>query len=302
MQAMHLSSLLNKNLIKINVTSDSVESIYSILLDDICEQFTLTEPQSNILQKILDRDRDTGTVFPSGVAIPHVHLENYNDTIIAIAIPAEPLKTDEGEVKIMFLVISGTTNNTLYLHILQSIIKLSKDEKLFHEVLKSKNPTEFIDLITKGNFAIKRGITVGDLMSNKLFAVSRNTTLKELGNIFQDKNFGFCPVVDDNNHLIGEVTVLDLIMAGFPTYTHFLENMNFLKSFEPFEALLKEEKKLKVIDIMKKVECKLSPDDSIIEAVFLMNKNKRRDIPVVIGKQIVGIISFMDIFRKVIRG
>lgn len=302
MTALHLSSLLNKDLIKINITCDSIETIYSILLDEICDSFSLPEPCSDLLQRIMERDREASTVFPTGVAIPHVHIEGYDDTIIGIAIPSEPVKTDDGEIKLFILVISGTLQNTLYLHILQSIIKLSKDTNLFSRLLKVKKPDEFIELIAEGDFGLKRNVTVSDLMSNKLYYVKREMTLKELGNIFYEKNFGYCPVVDDNLNLIGEVTVLDLIMTGFPDYTNYLGNMNFLKSFEPFETLLREEKNIKVIDIMKKTECQLSPDASVIEAVFLMKKFKRRDIPVVIDKKIVGVISFMDVFRKVIKG
>ncbi len=302
MSALHLSSLLNKDLIKINITSDSVETIYSILLDEICELFKLPEPCGDLLQKIIDREREASTVFPTGVAIPHVHIDNFDDTIIGIAIPSEPVSTEFGDIKILIMVISGTLQNTLYLHILQSIIKLSKDSILFEKLLKVRKPDEFIELIAQGDFALKRNVSVSDLMSNKLFYVKREMSLRELGNIFYEKNFGYCPVVDDNQNLIGEVTVLDLIMTGFPDYTNYLGNMNFLKSFEPFETLLREEKNIKVIDIMKKPECQLAPDASLIEAVFLMKKNKRRDIPVVVNKKIVGIISFMDIFRKVIRG
>lgn len=302
MTALHLSSLLNKDLIKINITCDSLETIYSILIDEICDTFALPEPCSDLLQRILERDKEASTVFPTGVAIPHVHIEGYDDTIIGIAIPSEPVKTDDGDIKLFILVISGTLQNTLYLHILQSIIKLSKDTNLFNRLLKVKKPDEFIELIAEGDFGLKRNVTVSDLMSNKLYYVKREMTLKELGNIFYEKNFGYCPVVDDNLNLIGEVTVLDLIMTGFPDYTNYLGNMNFLKSFEPFETLLREEKNIKVIDIMKKTECQLNPDASVIEAVFLMKKFKRRDIPVVIDKKIVGVISFMDIFRKVIKG
>ncbi|HOD55349.1 MAG TPA: CBS domain-containing protein [Candidatus Cloacimonadota bacterium] len=302
MPALHLSSLLNKDLIKINITSESLENIYAILLDEICELFKLPVPCSDLLQKIIEREKEASTVFPTGVSIPHVHIEDYDDTIIGIAIPSEPVHTEHGDIKMLIMVISGTLQNTLYLHILQSIIKLSKDTVLFDKLVKVRKPDEFIELIARGDFALKRNVTVSDLMSNKIFYVKREMSLKELGNIFYEKNYGYCPVVDDNLNLIGEVTVLDLIMTGFPDYTNYLGNMNFLKSFEPFETLLREEKNIKVIDIMKKVECQLTPEASLIEAVFLMKKNRRRDIPVVVNKKIVGIISFMDIFRKIIRG
>ena len=302
MPALHLSSLLNKDLIKINITCESIETIYDILVDEITETFSLPMNSSEIISKIIEREKEASTVFPTGVSIPHIHIEDYDDTIIGIAIPSEPVKSEHGDVKMVILVISGVLQNTLYLHILQSIIKLSKDQELFNKLLKVRKPDEFIELIQHGDFALKRNVTVSDLMSNKIYYVNKNTSLKELGNIFYEKNFGYCPVVDDDFNLIGEVTVLDLIMTGLPDYTNYLGNLGFLKSFEPFETLMREEKNIKVSDIMNKVECHLSPDSGIIEAVFLMKKHKRRDIPVVVDKKIVGIISFMDVFRKIIKG
>lgn len=302
MPALHLSSLLNKDLIKINVTCDSIETIYSILLDEICETFSLPVNCSDLLQTIIEREKESSTVFPTGVAIPHVHIENMDDTIIGVAIPSEPVSTEHGDTKMVILVISGTLQNTLYLHILQSIIKLSKDQELFNKLVKVKKPEDFIELIACGDFALKRNVTVSDLMSNKIYYVTKDTSLRELGNIFFDKNFGYCPVVDDESNLVGEVTLLDFLMTGLPDYNNYLGNLGFLKSFEPFETLMKEERNFKVSDIMTKVECQLNPESGIIEAVFLMKKYKRRDIPVVVDKKIVGIISFMDVFRKVIRG
>ena len=54
--------------------------------------------------------------------------------------------------------------------------------------------------------------------------------------------------------------------------------------------------------IMQPVKLFLTPETSIFEAIFWMNKHDRRDIPVVSDDKIVGIISLKNIFRKVIRG
>ena len=90
-------------------------------------------------------------------------------------------------------------------------------------------------------------------------------------------------------------------MLGNPEYTKFLPNLNFLKAFEPFEKLIKMEDQL-VENIMQPVKVFLTPDTSIFEAIFLMNKHDRRDLPIVSEGKIIGILSIKNIFRKVIKG
>ena len=91
-------------------------------------------------------------------------------------------------------------------------------------------------------------------------------------------------------------------MSAFPDYTNYLGNLQFLKTFEPFERLLKDENKILVRDVMRETDITLSPDSTLIEALFTMKKSKRRHLPIVVKDKVVGIISFTDIFKKVIKG
>lgn len=79
-------------------------------------------------------------------------------------------------------------------------------------------------------------------------------------------------------------------------------NLKFLNTFEPLEELLKNEENLKIKQIMRKPSLQFSDDTSIIEAVLELTQNKRRHIPVVKDKKVIGIISIMDILNKVLRG
>ncbi|MCB5250754.1 MAG: PTS sugar transporter subunit IIA [Candidatus Cloacimonadales bacterium] len=302
MAIFQLSSLLNKNLIKINTSSKTLEEAYQELLEEICDKFKLPLGCDELFDRIIARDKEASTVFPTGVAIPHARIEDLDDAIIAIAIPKEPIKTKTGPVKMLVMVVSGTRQSTLYLHILQCIIKVSKDTELFNKLLSIKKPEEFINIASDSKYVLTKNVTVADIMTTNIFFAKDDMTIKELGNLFHDNKFGFAPVLDKNNKFVGEVTILELLMSAFPDYTNYLGNLQFLKTFEPFERLLKDENKILVRDVMRETDITLSPDSTLIEALFTMKKSKRRHLPIVVKDKVVGIISFTDIFKKVIKG
>jgi CBS domain-containing protein len=168
--------------------------------------------------------------------------------------------------------------------------------------LTCKTAKEFVKTLNRNDLPVKKAFTVGDIMTLKVLTVKRDTTLKELGHQFYTNNFGYFIVIDDNNKPIGEVTILDYLMAGLPDYTKFLNNLHFLRTLDPFERLMSEEGQMIVSSIMKPIEYSVAPSTSIFKTVFLMNKNKKRDIPVIDHGKLVGVVSYTDIFRKVIKG
>lgn len=301
MNSLHLSSLIDMNLLFLKYPGVKIEDIYDFMVTNIGKNYQLAENRECLLKKLINRRLDEGILLPTGIAIPHLHLENFNDTVISVLIPEREIVTEFGEVKIFFMVFNGQTDNSLYLKIMQSLIKLSKDEEFFKKLLAVKSAHDFVSHLKTGDFAVKKAVTVSDIMSRRFLTVNKSKTLKELSTLFYENNFSYFPVVDDENRLVGEITILDYIMSGFPEYTNFLNNLSFLKNFEPFESLVKEEHLRKIESVMKPIEVTLKAEDSLFEAIFLMNKYKRRDIPVMEKGKLIGIISFIDIFRKVIK-
>jgi CBS domain-containing protein len=106
--------------------------------------------------------------------------------------------------------------------------------------------------------------------------------------------------VDATGKYIGEVNVLNLLKVGIPDFVMMLDDLSFLASYEPLENLLEKQDLLLVNDIMATDEKTLSPETSIIEAVFLMFTNKKRYLSVVKEGKLVGLVTAMDILTKVI--
>ena len=203
------------------------------------------------------------------------------------------------EIKMVVLILTSKSSSKTYLQVLSSFIQISQNQDFYNKLCKSKNASEFVDLLE--NIMVKKDLTIEDIMTTSILQVSQDTILKEVIDIFYKNNISYLPVVDSNDNFIAEVTMIDVLKIGIPNYALMMNNLKFLTSFEPLEELLKTEDKIKVKDVMRKPDIVLDKDSSIIEAALKLTQKDRRHIPVVSKNKIVGIVSFMDILNKVIR-
>jgi len=301
MSALHLSSLIDLNLVFLKSPLTEIKAIYSFMVSHIKKNYPLKTKENDLLEQLIRQQPDQEILYPAGISIPHLHLDNFYDTIIAILIPDNPIITEHGAIKIFFMVISSNAENSLYIHILYSLVKISQDTELLGRLFKAKTAPDFRKIIIERDFAVKKTLTVGDIMHRNVITVTEETTLRGLSKLFYEHNFGYFPVIGEQGKVIGEVTLSDYMLAAFPAYTSSLHNLDFLSAFAPFERLLNEEDIIRIKNVMKPIEVSITPKSSIIEAVFLIHKYNRRDLPVLEDGKLVGIISFMNIFRKVIK-
>ena len=78
-------------------------------------------------------------------------------------------------------------------------------------VLKGYVDIESIDLNRK------RATSVGDIMSNKVYFVRKETLLRDTVQRILKRGFKNVPVVDENNHLVGIVTRASLVEIVYDT-------------------------------------------------------------------------------------
>jgi PTS system nitrogen regulatory IIA component len=299
---MKLSSLLNQELIFIESPVTTKQQAIDLLIQNICKSYTFELDKNSVESAVKERESLGGTTFETGIAVPHARLDKFNDLIIGICVPKVPILEKGISIRMIVLILTNKTSSSLYLNTLASFIGISKNDQQFSTLLQSSSDNEFIETIKSSDIQIKKELTVADIMSRKLFTVTQETTLKELSDIFYTHKFSYIPVLSDDGFFIGEVTISDVLRLGIPNYATMVGNLKFLKTFEPLEELLKNEQNLKVKQIMRKPSSHFTEDTSILEAVLDLTQNKRRHVPVLRDKKIVGVISTMDILNKVLRG
>ncbi|HNZ32792.1 MAG TPA: PTS sugar transporter subunit IIA [Candidatus Cloacimonas sp.] len=276
------------------------EQLYQILVDRLCSQYKLPICGSKLMELILQRDEEVSPAYSTGIAIPHIRMENFNDTLIAMAFLQNPLDYNGIKVSWVVLIITDKTSSKLYLNIVAALLKLSNDKEAVADLHNTGDGHSVIQYLKKKEVEVKKDVTIADIMVQKPIAVHPENTLRELINLMCMYRVAGMPVVDATGKYIGEVNILNLLKVGIPDFVMMLDDLSFLASYEPLENLLEKQDLLLVNDIMATDEKTLSPETSIIEAVFLMFTNKKRYLSVVKEGKLVGLVTAMDILTKVI--
>ncbi|MCX7788372.1 MAG: CBS domain-containing protein [Spirochaetes bacterium] len=297
---MKLSSLLSEENIFFGKTYPTIEQAIRETLIRMYKSHRIPMQLSEVEKAVLERQALGGTTFPTGIAVPHARLQNFSDLLIGVCVPQNPLESEGQQVRMVVVMLTSKTETTLYLNALGSFLKVSQDFSLFDALCKSGSAASFLNLLKEAQVEVKKEITVQSIMATSFPSLSRTDTVKKAADLFYQHSTSYLPVLEEGE-LIGELTVLDLFQIGLPDYVFKLGNVKFLKTLEPFEELLRKEEILRVEEVMKKPSLFLEEDSSIIEAVFKFVSSNRRHLPVLKGKRVVGILSYMHILHKVLR-
>ena len=133
---------------------------------------------------------------------------------------------------------------------------------------------------------------VGKYMTQKPICVTEEMTMPEVTKLMKEKGVHRFPVVR-GNELIGIVTDRDLRSAA-PSQVIAFDGEERKLLPELYDLLCK----IIVKEIMVKNVITISPEDTIIKAIYLMYKNHISGIPVLDSRgEISGILTESDIFR-----
>ena len=126
---------------------------------------------------------------------------------------------------------------------------------------------------------------VGERMSRPVIPVSPDTPINDVLAMFRKEHIRRAPVMKDGK-LLGIVSERDLLNATPSSVTTLsVWELNYLIS------------KVKVKDVMAKKVVTVDQDTPIEEAARIMADKKIGGVPVVSGKNVVGIITETDLFK-----
>lgn len=131
---------------------------------------------------------------------------------------------------------------------------------------------------------------VKEWMSTDLITVGPNTTLPEAHQLMMTEEIRRLPVIDDQGHLLGIVTLGD-IRGAEPSAATSLSvwELNYLLA------------KLKLEQIMTSDPLTITPEATIGQAARMMLENRISGLPVVDDQgKLAGIITESDIFSMVV--
>lgn len=147
--------------------------------------------------------------------------------------------------------------------------------------------------------------TVADIMTKNVVSIKGTTTVREMAVIFESRNFGTLPVVDDTGNLTGIVSASDLVEQDRPLHMPTVISLfdwiiplggegSLQRDLDKITAQTASE--LASTDVVT-----ITPSENVSSAAEIMSSKKLHALPVVEGKKLVGMVSRIDIIRSMNR-
>jgi len=138
---------------------------------------------------------------------------------------------------------------------------------------------------------------VHDVMSTGVVMAKKTDTVRSVVVKMLSRNCGAIPVVEDDNRLVGMVTVRDVMLPLYPNYGDYIHDNVRSRDFIEMEEGYPEVLAKKVQELMSANPLTVSPNDPVLQAASYMGLKNFRRIPVVEKGKLVGMVSIGDINR-----
>ncbi len=140
-------------------------------------------------------------------------------------------------------------------------------------------------------------MVVRDVMTTGVLTAGKKDSVRSVMAKMISRHCGAIPVVDDDNSLLGMVSVRDVLLPLYPNYGDYMHDRVRSRDFtgmeEGYAAVLTKS----VEEVMSLNPLTVAPSDPILQAASYMGLKNFRRIPVVEGGKLAGMVSIGDINR-----
>lgn len=138
---------------------------------------------------------------------------------------------------------------------------------------------------------------VHDVMTAGVLTAKKSDTVRSVVIKMLNRRCGAIPVTDDDGHLLGVVTLRDVLLQLYPKYGDYIHDNVRSRDFVEMEKGYPEALGRKVEEIMSQQPLTVAPHDPILQAASYMGLKNFRRIPVVASEKLAGMVSIGDVNR-----
>ncbi len=142
---------------------------------------------------------------------------------------------------------------------------------------------------------------VKDLMETDVITIRETALLEDVVRLLHEKNISGVPVVNESNQLVGIVSHRDLLRILFPYYDSYYKAPELYSDFDMRECKAAEIRKMRVSRFMSEPTYTTHPDTPILHAGGLMLARSIQRLPVLLGGELVGIVTRKQILREIFK-
>jgi PTS system nitrogen regulatory IIA component len=161
---MYLASFLDARDICIEQRVLSKQQVYQMLVDRICAHHQLPSCGTKLLELILQREEEAPVAYASGIAIPHIRMEGFEDTVVAMAFLQNPIDYEGTKISWIVLIITDKTSSKTYLNIVAALLKLSKDSEAMANLAAAHDGHSVVHRLKEMAVMVKKDLFISDIM------------------------------------------------------------------------------------------------------------------------------------------
>lgn len=146
-------------------------------------------------------------------------------------------------------------------------------------------------------------VTVKDLMRKDVYSIRAKGKVRELLNLFVEKQVSGVPVVKEDNTLAGIITDAD-ILRELDDSPSFIDALTFIMVFDTRASL--SEKIYDLLDtpvekLMTKRVVTVTEDTGLSDVAQILSNRQFKKLPVLDGDKLIGVVSRGDVVNYLVR-
>lgn len=299
----HFSSLLQPENIICNLQVDSYPQALKILLNLLEPQIPNFDTQT-ILRELIVRERLAPTMVYPGVVLPHLRLSGLPKLVLAAGTSPSgiALENSEQRAHVIFLVLTPQDDLTAYLQFLAGISKqvmeISKEHGDVRLIVGCATPKELCAALALENAKFPKFISVMHLMDPDPITLLESDSLGKVIDTLSNHRICDIPVVDEQGDVRGVVSSEDLLRLSLPEHLLWMHDLTPIIDFEPFSDLLRKAREMNLADFMREEYPSIAPDAPAIQLAKMFLIEKKRQILVMNGQRLLGVVNLGSFISK----
>jgi PTS system nitrogen regulatory IIA component len=253
---------------------------------------------------VLAREEAVSTVIAPGIAVPHARLQGIEQLIIGVATSRSGINfgpKEAEQVKLVMLILAPKAKPALYLQAVSSVSKICGEPGTADAVSSLQTAKDVWRFFDREGMILPDYVCAADVMNREFVCLREHDTLEQAVDTLVKYNLVDLPVVDEEGDLVGVVTAYELLRVCLPDYILWMEDLSPVLNFEPFAEVLKKEGKTWLTDVMSLDYPTVAEDVPAIQVAKEITRRGARQVFVVCGRKLVGIITLQGFINKVLR-
>lgn len=290
---LHLADLLQVEHILCDLPPLSRDEAVTRLIARLAErEGGIDQPAA--LRAVLDREKLGATIILPGVAMPHARLDLLDAPRVALATSRHGIDFNaEGEApaRLVVLILTPKADPGAYLRLVAALSRVLSVPHLLSRLVVGESPQQIRSILHETDLRVPAYLTARDVMDPHPVTLKEGDTLATALQTLFVNRLHDAPVVDETGDLRGVVSLEDILHLSLPEHLLWMEDLSSILSFQPFADLLRKDQETRLADFLRENYVDAAPDTPAIQLAKLFLMKKHRQIEIVEGRRLLGVVD-----------